>query len=172
MNRFILSILAVLFPLQLLGQLFPLSDHYVYDALSINPAFAGANEALSATMMYRNQWVGFKDAPKDYMLTVHTPVLNDRIGLGFVIEENSIGIFKETTFLGNYAYRMEEGDGKLSLGLGFGVTVYNTAWNELEATDPNDAQLMNSPTTNLLPAFSLGTYYYTKKYFIGISIPL
>jgi type IX secretion system PorP/SprF family membrane protein len=172
MSRFILSILAVLFPLQLLGQLFPLSDHYVYDALSINPAFAGANEALSATMMYRNQWVGFKDAPKDYMLTVHTPVLNDRIGLGFVIEENSIGIFKETTFLGNYAYRMEEGDGKLSLGLGFGVTVYNTAWNELEATDPNDAQLMNSPTTNLLPAFSLGTYYYTKKYFIGISIPL
>jgi len=172
MNRFILSIFVLLLPLQLIGQLFPLSDHYVYDALSINPAFAGCNNALSATIMYRNQWVGFKDAPKDYMLSVHTPVYNDRIGLGFLIEENSIGIFKETTFLGNYAYRMELNGGKLALGLGFGVTLFNTAWNELQATDANDAQLMNAPTSTILPAFSLGSYYYTKKYFIGISIPL
>ena len=54
MNRFILSILAVSFPLQLLGQMFPLSDHYVYNALAINPAFAGCHDALSATILYRN----------------------------------------------------------------------------------------------------------------------
>ena len=75
MNRFILSILAVLFPLQLLGQMFPLSDHYVYNALAINPAFAGCHDALSATISYRNQWVGFKDAPKSQMLSVHTPFI-------------------------------------------------------------------------------------------------
>jgi type IX secretion system PorP/SprF family membrane protein len=172
MNRFILSILAVLFPLQLLGQMFPLSDHYVYNALPINPAFAGCHDALSATILYRNQWVGFKDAPKSQMLTVHTPVYNDRIGLGLLIEKNSIGIFKETSFIGNYAYRMELRDGRLALGLGFGVTVYNNAWNELDATDADDVQLMNNPTSAILPAFSLGAYYYTQKYFIGISLPL
>ena len=172
MNRIILSILAVLLPLQLLGQLFPLSDHYVYNALAINPAFAGCHDALSASILYRNQWVGFKDAPKSYMLSVHTPVDNDRVGLGLLIEKNSIGIFKETSFLGNYAYRMELRDGKLALGLGFGVTVYNIAWNKLKATDANDEQLRDAPTSTVLPAFSLGTYYYTKKYFIGISMPL
>src|SRR5450759_3203510 len=172
MNRFILSILAVLFPLQLLGQLFPLSDHYVYDALAINPAFAGCHDALSATISYRNQWVGFKDSPKSNMLSVHAPFDNDRIGLGLLIEKNSIGIFKETSFIGNYAYRMELRDGKLALGLGFGLSVYNIAWNELVATDANDIQLVNTPTSSVLPNFSLGTYYYTKKYFIGISIPL
>jgi len=172
MNRFILSILAVLFPLQLLGQLFPLSDHYVYDALAINPAFAGCHDALSATISYRNQWVGFKDSPKSNMLSVHAPFDNDRIGLGLLIEKNSIGIFKETSFIGNYAYRMELRDGKLALGLGFGLSVYNIAWNELVATDANDALLMNTPTSAVLPDFSLGTYYYTKKYFIGISIPM
>ena len=172
MNRFILSILAVLFPLQLLGQLFPLSDHYVYDALSINPAFAGCHDALSATISYRNQWVGFKDSPKSNMLSVHTPVDNDRIGLGLLIEKNSIGIFKETSFIGNYAYRMELRDGKLAMGLGFGATVYHIAWNELTAFDADDEQLMNNNTSAILPNFSLGTYYYTKKYFIGISMPL
>ena len=172
MNRFILSILALLFPLHLLGQMFPLSDHYKYDALAINPAFAGCHEALSATLSYRNQWVGFTDSPKSQMLSVHTPLYNDRIGLGLLVEKNSLGIFKETSFIGNYAYRMEVRDGKLALGLGFGATIHNIAWNELVATDANDVLLMNTPTSVVLPEFSLGAYYYTKKYFIGISIPM
>jgi len=152
--------------------MFPLSDHYLYNALAINPAFAGCQDALSATISYRNQWVGFKDAPKNQILSVHTPVYNDRIGLGLLVEKNSIGIFEETSFIANYAYRMELRDGKLALGLGFGVTLNNIAWNELVAADPNDIQLMNTSTSAVLPAFSLGTYYYTKKYFIGISMPL
>lgn len=172
MNRYILSILLISFPLQLSGQLFPLSDHYVYDALAINPAFAGCHEALSATVSYRNQWVGFKDSPKSQMLSLHTPFDNDRIGLGLLVEKNSIGIFKETSFIGNYAYRMDLGDGKLALGLGFGVTVYNVAWNELKATNTDDEYLVFTPTSAVLPNFSLGTYYYTKKYFIGFSMPL
>jgi type IX secretion system PorP/SprF family membrane protein len=172
MNRSILSILAFIFPLQLLGQLFPLSDHYVYNTLVINPAFAGCHDALSATISYRDQWVGFKDAPKSYMLSIHTPVYNDRIGLGLLIDKNSIGIFNETSFIGNYAYRVELYGGKLALGLGFGVTAYNIAWNELVATDADDVLLMNNPASAALPTFSLGAYYYTRKYFIGISLPL
>jgi type IX secretion system PorP/SprF family membrane protein len=172
MNRFLFSILTILLPLQILGQMFPLSDHYMYDALAINPAFAGCHDALSATVFYRNQWVGFEDAPKSQKLSVHTPVNNDRIGLGLLVERNSIGIFNETNLIGNYAYRMELQDGKLALGLGFGVTLYNNAWNELYAADANDEQLMNNNTSAVLPAFSLGTYYYTSKYFIGMSLPL
>ena len=172
MNRFILSILAVSFQLQLLGQMFPLSDHYIYNGLAINPAFAGCQDALSSTISYRNQWVGFNDAPRNQILSIHTPVYNNRIGLGLLVEKNSIGIFKETNIIGNYAYRMELRDGILAFGLGFGVTVSNIAWNELVAADLNDAQLMNNSTSTVLPAFSLGTYYYTKKYFIGISMPL
>src|SRR5665647_2558996 len=140
MNRFTLSILAVLFPLQLLGQMFPLSDHYVFNALAINPAFAGCHDALSASIFYRNQWVGFKDAPKNQILSVHSPVDNDRVGLGLLVERNSIGIFRETNLIGNYAYRMELQGGKLAMGLGVGVTVYNIAWNELSAADANDVQ--------------------------------
>src|SRR5664280_331478 len=150
MKRIILSILIVLFQLQLSGQMFPLSDHYVVNALAINPAFAGCQDALSLTTSYRDQWVGFNDAPKSYILSVLTPVFNDRVGLGLLIENNSIGIFKETSFLGNYAYRMKLREGKLALGLGFGVTIYNTAWNELVKADPDDTQLMNNPTSCLL----------------------
>lgn len=172
MNRFLLSILTLLFPLQLMGQMFPLSDRYAYNALAINPAFAGSHDALSATVLYRNQWVGFRDAPKGCILSVHAPVNSDRVGVGLLIEKNSIGIFNETSIVGNYAYRLDLPQGKLALGLGFGATVYNVAWNELQIADADDSQLMNNPTSAILPDFSLGTYYYTPKYFIGISIPL
>jgi type IX secretion system PorP/SprF family membrane protein len=172
MNRFVFSILVLLFPLHLAGQVYPVTHHYIFDALAINPATAGCNNALSVTILYRNQWAGFNDAPKNQMLSVHAPLKNERIGLGLLIESNSIGIFKETNFIGNYAYRVELGNGRLAMGLGFGVTVHNIAWNELNAADPNDAQLMNNPSSAVLPNFSLGTYYYTKKYFFGISLPM
>jgi type IX secretion system PorP/SprF family membrane protein len=172
MIRFLFSILTILCPVHLLGQMVPLSDHYINNALAINPAFAGCHDAMSATIFYRNQWVGFDDAPKSQMLSVHTPIDNDRIGLGLLVERNSIGIFNKTNLIGNYAYRMELLDGKLALGLGFGLTVYNSAWNELLAADANDVQLMTNNISGVVPAFSLGTYYYTSKYFIGISVPL
>jgi type IX secretion system PorP/SprF family membrane protein len=171
MNRIILSILVVILPVHLMGQMFPLSDHYVVNALAINPALAGCQDALSLTASYRNQWVGFKDAPKSQILSVHSPIDLDRIGLGLLFEHNSIGIFKETIVMGNYAYRRELYNGKLALGLGFGLTVYKNAWNELDATDADDEQLVNNPTSAVLPAFSLGMYYYTNKYFFGISLP-
>lgn len=172
MNRNLLIILIVIFPLHLSAQLIPLSDQYLNNTLAINPSFAGSNDALSATISYRNQWVGFRDAPENLIFSVHTPVYNDRVGLGFLVEKTSVGVFNTTGLFGNYAYRMEFNEGKLALGLGFGVTVYNVAWNRLEATDPDDELLMNSQSVAVLPDFSLGAYYYTPDYFIGFSIPM
>ena len=172
MNRFISCILVLLFTMHISAQLFPLSDHYTYNALSINPAFAGCHDALSATIQYRDQWFGFQDAPKSQMFSVHAPVNNDRIGLGILINRNTVGIFKETSFLGNYAFRRELYNGKLALGLGFGATAYHFAWDDLAATDADDALLMDNSESAVLPDFSLGAYYYTQKYFIGVSLPL
>jgi len=36
----------------------------------------------------------------------------------------------------------------------------------------DDNVLTNNPESAVLPDFSLGTYYYTNKYFIGLSIPM
>jgi len=172
MIKFFLSITIILFPFQIFGQMFPSSDHYVFNALVINPAFAGCNEALSATISYRNQWVGFEDAPKNYTFSVHAPVHDDKIGLGLMVMKNSIGINRETNIIANYAYRMKLFTGKLALGFGIGATITNTAWNDLTAADPGDMQLLDNPVSAVLPNFSMGAFYFTQKYFIGVSTPL
>jgi type IX secretion system PorP/SprF family membrane protein len=152
--------------------LFPVTDNYVYDALDINPAYAGCHDGLSSTLMYRDQWVGINGAPKNLMMSVHTTVDNDHIGLGLLIDESSFGVSQETNILGNYSYRMDLFNGKLALGLGFGITEYQISWNNLSATDVIDNELLNNPSSAILPAFSIGSYFYSEKYFIGISLPL
>ncbi len=172
MRRLTLGILIFLFPLYVSGQLYTISDQYVHDALAINPAYSGSQNALSTTILYRNQWVGFEGSPKTMFLSIHTPLNNERVGLGFLFMNDNIGVSNETSFIGNYAYRIDLGYGKLAFGLGFGIIFTSTAWNELAVQDTDDEQLTDNFSTGVMPNFSTGIFYSTKKYFIGLSVPL
>lgn len=172
MNRLVLSIFTLMVPVQLYCQMFPLSDQYLNNTLAFNPAFAGCHDALSVSVLYRNQWVGFVDAPGNKSLSIHTPLNNGRIGLGLLLEKESYGIYEETGINGNYAYRIKMDKGILAMGVGFGVMVKHVAWDELNAADEGDILLMNNPETSVLPDFRLGMYYYNNKYFFGFSIPM
>ena len=171
MFRKLIYILTLLLPIQVTAQLFPLSDHYTDNALVINPAYAGSHNALSAAVQYRDQWVGFRDAPKSSIVSLHAPLAGDRMGLGLMMVRNTYGIYRENSFMGSYAYRFGLNRGRLALGLGFGLTSYRVSWDKLEATDDNDMVLLNNSSTAVLPDFSLGVYYYTEKYYAGFSLP-
>ena len=172
MNRLCLLIPALLFQLQLMGQLKPLSDQYYNNMLSINPAFAGSHDALSATVFYRNQWIGFSGSPKSQSLSLHTPFYDHGPGLGLVVRANSLGIYRETIATGNYAWRIDLENGRLALGLGFGASFYNIAWHELNANDLDDILLVNNPESFALPNFSIGSWYYGDNFYLGFSIPM
>lgn len=93
--------------------MFPLSDQYLNNTMAFNPAFAGCNDALSITLMYRDQMTGFEGAPKNSSLSVHAPLKNNRIGLGLTYSSSSYGINREKSLTGNYSYRIEAGRGLL-----------------------------------------------------------
>ncbi len=171
MKRSFISIFTFLFTLFALGQLQPLSNQYIFNGLAINPAYSGSREALSTTMLYRNQWVGLEGAPKTMSFSIHAPLRKEKIGLGLLIINDKIGVTSETSIVANYAYRMDIADGKLALGLGAGLTLINTAWPELVAIDPDDELLMGNSQTFTLPDFSIGAYYTINNFFLGLSIP-
>lgn len=64
------------------AQQLPQFTQYMYNTISVNPAYAGSREALSIVGVHRNQWSGFDRAPKTNTLSIHTPLRDDRIGLG------------------------------------------------------------------------------------------
>jgi type IX secretion system PorP/SprF family membrane protein len=172
MNRIIAGILILFFPLRLAGQLFTLTDQYKNNTLAINPAFSGCNDALSLTAIHRNQWTGFEGSPVISTISAHTPLHKDRIGLGLMVSDGSYGIFRETVITGNYAFRMEMSRGVLALGLGFGATLSNAAWNKLHPYDQGDQLLLNNPVFAVLPDVSIGAYYKSKRFFAGFSMPM
>ncbi|MFP5471650.1 MAG: type IX secretion system membrane protein PorP/SprF, partial [Bacteroidia bacterium] len=48
--------------------------HFTFDRLSINPGYAGINDQLCASGIFRNQWTGFDGNPETRVLNIHSPV--------------------------------------------------------------------------------------------------
>ena len=45
---------------------------YMYNTLTINPAYAGSREVLSAVLLHRTQWIGLDGAPQTSSFSMHT----------------------------------------------------------------------------------------------------
>jgi type IX secretion system PorP/SprF family membrane protein len=152
------------------AQLAPLYNQYHMNGLAINPAFAGSDEALSITLLHRNQWVGFEGAPMTSTLAVHSPLNRESIAVGFLLMHDQIGISKNTLFTGSYAYRIISHRGIFSLGLGAGLRLQNEAIQELRKIDFDDEYFPSTARTYLLPDFNIGIYYKTDNYYAGFSM--
>ena len=47
---------------------------YMYNTISVNPAYAGSRGVMSILGLHRSQWVGLDGAPRTQTLSVHTPL--------------------------------------------------------------------------------------------------
>ena len=52
-------------------------SQYFSNQMAINPAYAGADDALSISLIHRNQWTGVDGAPSTTTLTAHTLFNNE-----------------------------------------------------------------------------------------------
>jgi type IX secretion system PorP/SprF family membrane protein len=171
MKKIIKILLFLLIPVSLFGQLPPYSSQYILNPLTINPAFAGNRGVLNMAAFYRKQWVGINGSPETISLFADAPFSDDRMGIGFNLTNDKIGVTKETQFKINYAYKVNIGKGNLSFGLGAGLIMTNTAWSDLVVLDPGDEYLLIDSKVFVVPTFSFGAYYTGQKYFAGFSIP-
>jgi type IX secretion system PorP/SprF family membrane protein len=154
------------------AQYVPLTSQYLFNGLVINPAYTGSQDALSVSLSHRSQWVGFEGAPTTQNLSFHGPLKNESIAVGGMFYRDAIGVTTENGLYGTYAYRMKTANnGFFSLGLGGGVSMYNSRWNEVPLNASNDPQFSAPSPLFIKPNISFGMYFYNKKYFGGISVP-
>lgn len=171
MKLIINTLLLLLLPVWLYAQLTPVTNQYVLNPLTINPAFAGNRGALNAAAFYRKQWVGINGSPETMTLLVDAPLSNDKLGLGLIITNDKIGVTKETSFNTNYAFKINLGDGVMSFGLGAGIVTTNTAWSDLTVIDPGDDYYLINSRVFVVPDFRFGVYYTARDFFAALSIP-
>jgi len=150
----------------------PMFTHYAFNTLAINPAYAGTRDALTITGLHRSQWVAFKGAPITQTLTGHTPIFNEKVGIGFSMLNDKIGPSNTTSFYVDFSYKIKINKrAKLSFGLKGGLNLKKTDLTSLNTYEENDPVFLEDIKSEFLPNFGFGVYYYTDKYYVGISIP-
>jgi|TARA_R110000796_G_scaffold144945_3_gene261603 type IX secretion system PorP/SprF family membrane protein len=146
---------------------------YMYNTMSVNPAYAGSRGQLSAAALYRSQWVGLEGAPKTQTLNLHSPIRNSRLGYGISIINDNIGdgVVQETQFDAVLSYTVDVAlDAKLSFGLKVGGNMLSLDFNGLNNFDSENIQGENIDN-KFSPNFGVGVYYHTDKFYAGLSAP-
>ncbi|HCT30887.1 MAG TPA: hypothetical protein DIW31_09170 [Bacteroidales bacterium] len=150
----------------------PMYTQYMFNTLSVNPAYTGTTNALNVLALTRLQWVGVEGAPKTYTLAVHTPLNEKKAGVGFSIVSDEIGPVKNFYLSATYAYRIRITEGTtLSLGLKGGFYNYTVGLSRLDLTQNNDIAFQQDQQKKFHPNMGFGTYYYSDKWYAGIAIP-
>jgi type IX secretion system PorP/SprF family membrane protein len=155
------------------AQYHPQYSQYVFNGLALNPAYAGSEEVLSLSAFYRtSQWGNsVEGAPATQTFSGDFPLRNPQIALGLLVFNDQISIFRQTGAYAAYVFRVRAGEGKLSFGLQAGF--------DLQREDETGISIIQNPDplfspeihSTFMPNAGVGAYYYTSKYFAGLSLP-
>jgi type IX secretion system PorP/SprF family membrane protein len=150
----------------------PAYSFFMYNGLAVNPAVAGSAETFSATALYRKQWAGIKGSPETQTLNLDAPVWNNKIGLGLSIINDKVGVVHNLNVNAQYAWRIDFGNSTLSLGLQAGMNNYKANYTSVVTNPQNPTDFSFSENTSkMIFNFGTGAYYYSERFFAGVSIP-
>ncbi len=171
MKKIIHLILGFGFCACAMAQQRPLQSLYMFDPLLINPAYAGTQTQLSATGIFRNQWVNLEGAPQTFTATVHSGFLQNKVGLGVIMSNDIIGIHNDLSFYGVYSYRIQlDRTTSLSMGIQGGFNNFKSDYNKLIIKNQGDPNL-SGITQKFLPNVGAGLYLRHRSYYVGLSVP-
>ena len=165
-------------PEEMLAQQDAQYTQYLYNTVSVNPAYAGSRGNISIGALHRSQWVGLDGAPSTQTFNVHSPVGYNGIGLGFSLVRDAIGPTSETNFDIDFSYTLlltEEN--KLSFGLKGSANLLDIRFSELNqdvgriGSTGMDPTLQFDIQNRISPNFGAGVYYHNEKFYAGISVP-
>lgn len=145
---------------------------YMFNALAINPAYAGSDKYLNVTAQGRQQWIAFKGAPNSQMISAHMPLENKKVGVGMLLERQTEGVTDIYNAYAMYAYKIKLKRKKtLSLGLQAGITTYRERLTDLTLPAGSADPTFSANTSYTLPNFGVGVYYAGPDFYVGLSVP-
>jgi len=139
----------------------------------VNPAYTGKEGIYDLVILSRQQWVGFKGAPRSYYLAAHAPLRNQKAGVGFDFQRNTSGPFVQNGIFLSYAYTIKIAEATtLSFGLRGGINSYQIIYDDLLILDPGDQLFETNVNNMILPNVGSGIHFEFKNYYADFSMPL
>ncbi|MFD2100615.1 type IX secretion system membrane protein PorP/SprF [Flagellimonas iocasae] len=149
----------------------PQFTQYMYNTMSVNPAYAGSQGYLTALLMHRSQWVGVNGAPNTQVLAVDTP-LENKLGVGGILAHDALGPSSEIFVDGNVSYtiQLDSTNRKLSFGMKVGGRIFDVDFSKGLTQNP-DVVFQNNVQSKFFPTIGAGLYYQTKDGYLGFAVP-
>ena len=153
-------------------------SQYVFDGLTLNPAYAGYKGDPYLNTTFRDQWTGFPGAPKTAMLSFDglTNVPDEKMGLGAQVMYDELGPQQNLSLTGSYSYRIllnsnEEDPHRLCLGIGAVASQYSLNGSVFQYEDPGDPAIpVVNEHSKIIPDADFGVYYYSNRFYAGGSM--
>ncbi len=150
----------------------PMYTQYFFNPLTVNSGYAGTRDALSASLLVREQWVGIEGAPQTQTLSIHSPLRNDKLAVGGTIIRDKVGPSSSIGIFGDFSYRFQVSEkSRLALGLKGGINFLSADLSELQNTEVGDISFQQNINSSPLPNFGASAYLWSEDYFLGISAP-
>jgi len=169
----ILILLISILSFESYSQQDPQYTQYMYNMNIVNPAYAGSRGTLSIGVLGRIQWAGIDGAPETATMAIHAPLAKN-LGGGFSVIVDRLGPVKESNLYADVSYTITTSEeGRLAFGLKGGLTFFDVGLLPLTLpqTAPGVDPLFSDNVNETLPNFGAGVYYYTDKFYIGLSAP-
>lgn len=143
---------------------------YMYNTVTVNPAYAGTRGSLNMLGVYRNQWVGLDGAPETLNFSVNSPIGVQGVGLGVDFTSDKIGPSVENVITADFSYTIQVSENtKLSFGLKGGLSTLDLEPSKLLIYNPNDYDLSRKSYRS--PIIGAGLYLYSNTWYAGLSSP-
>lgn len=170
------SLLSLVFTVLLWGLANAQQDsqytQYMYNTMSVNSGYAGQRDVMSTLALYRAQWVGIEGAPRTLSFGIHSPLRNQRLGLGLNVVSDQLGPASESYIDLNFSYRIPidpSGNTELSFGIKGGMHVLDTDWSK--GSFQQSDVLFNENVNLISPTLGAGFYLHSDNWYFGGSVP-
>ena len=176
MKKVFLSLLALLTFCAAQAQQDPQFTMNMFNKLAVNPAFAGARNSICASILAREQWMGFEGNPS-------TNVFNGdgafkikqkyNVGGGLTLIQDQIGPINSLNVKLSFAYHHRINQGVLAVGIAPGIfnqsitADWRTSEGNFDGTEDPSIPNSDAGATNFDLGF--GLYYYTRELYVGVS---
>ena len=169
-NLIIASLLGLLYFPDVFAQQDPQYTQYMYNMNVVNPAYAGSKESLSVGLLYRDQYTDIDGGPQTFTFTAHRPVGNG-LGVGLSAISDEIGPVEEKNLYADISYTIDLGaKHKLAFGVKTGATFFNVGLIDLDLQDNNDIAFSSNVNETFFNV-GAGFFFYSDKYYVGVSMP-
>lgn len=162
-------LLAVISTVSLRAQQRSIYSQYMFNGLTINPAYSATDIASNLSLHHRQQWLGLTDAPRTSTLSFYTPTGFSTLSIGAIASYDKIGVNSQTGGAVSAAVKIQLSP-TLFLGAGLNIGA-DYGHSDLPSLPTSYDPMFEKVEKDINGVVGAGLILYSSNFYLGVSAP-